>query len=135
MDKYLAEEALVFMRPRDILFSRMRIPEKFSDSKDFIHHVLVRLTINPKIVNSLPIIRVRMDSRGNWRTKKNQWLYTFRVLEKRGLVDKIQVCLLICLSVCLFVCLSDCLFVCLSVCLFVCLSDCLIVYLSVCLFV
>jgi len=80
-----------FMNPANVLFTKSTIPETFSDTNIVINHVLARLTFNPKLVNTLPMLEVVQDEQGRWRSENNRYLYAFRVLRIRGLVEKVQV--------------------------------------------
>ena len=82
---------LLFMDPFDILFSKSSISEQFNSEDELIHHVLARVTCNPKISNSLPVIKIKSDRNKQWRAVDNQYLYAYRVLALRGVIDNIQV--------------------------------------------
>ena len=83
-------EETAFMKPSEILFSREEIPCRFSDFGD-IHQVVGKLLIHPKLINTLPLISVSNRNDGEWHSENNRRLYVFRVLEKKGALDKIQV--------------------------------------------
>lgn len=83
-------EELVFMKPSEIRFSEHEIADRFADHGD-IHQVILRLTLNSRLVNTIPTINVSNRNDAEWHTENNRRLYMFRVLERNGVLDKIQV--------------------------------------------
>ena len=79
-----------FLKPSEILFSREEIPSRFSDFGE-LHQVIGHLLIHPKLINTIPLITVSNRNDGEWHSVNNRRLYVFRVLEKKKVVEKIQV--------------------------------------------
>ena len=84
------KEETAFMRPSEILFSQEEIPSRFSDFGE-LHQVVGRLIIHPKLINTIPLMTVSNRNDGEWHTENNRRLYVFRVLEKKKVLEKVQV--------------------------------------------
>ncbi|XP_076805106.1 uncharacterized protein LOC143448989 isoform X1 [Clavelina lepadiformis] len=80
----------VFLRPSEIRFSREEIPSKFADYGD-LHRVVTKLILNPKLINTIPLMTISNRNNGEWHSENNRRLYVFRVLERKAVVDTIQV--------------------------------------------
>ena len=83
----------MFLKPSEIRFSREEIPSRFSDFGE-IHQVIGKLLIHPKLINTVPLMTVSNRNDGEWHSENNRRLYVFRVLEKKGVLETIQVRLL-----------------------------------------
>ncbi|XP_026695147.2 uncharacterized protein LOC113475298 [Ciona intestinalis] len=81
---------VAFMKPSDIRFSKEFIPARFSN-RDEINGVIAKLTLHPKLLNTIPMIVVSNRNTGEWHSQNNRRLYMFRVLERNGILDQIQV--------------------------------------------
>lgn len=84
------KEEIVFMRPSEILFSREEIPSRFANFGE-LHQVVGKLITHPKLINTIPLITVSNRNDGEWHSENNRRLYVFRVLEKKGALEEVQV--------------------------------------------
>ena len=88
-------DSYLLLQPNTINFSCHEIPELFLDNLH-VHFWITRLTTNPKIINTLPVMTVFQVEGGcidddKWYTYNNSLLYVYRVLNFRGIINEIQV--------------------------------------------
>ena len=84
----------VVIKPNKIHFSSNEIPELFIDNLH-VHFWITKLTTNPKIINTLPVMAVfQVEGCKEWYTCNNSLLYVYRVLHFRGIVKELQVCVI-----------------------------------------
>jgi len=92
----IREHQHLLLQPSTINFSCHEIPELFLENLH-VHFWITRLTTNPKIINTLPVMTVFQVEDGGcgggdkWYTYNNSLLYVYRVLNFRGIINEIQV--------------------------------------------